>query len=228
MRVEKRVSKGFSLSLNCELSKQLDDYSGPYGVQDFFNSRNEWSLTSSNRPLTVQFSYVYELPFGADKPLLNSENWSRFVVGGWSVSGSGTYASGLPLALKPEFNNTGGVITALHVNAVPGVDPSVSSPGPDQWFNPAAFDQPPDFTLGDVSRTHPSLRGPSAQDFDISLNKRIAIDADRVFELSAAAFNVANHADWNNPDVTIGPASAPNINSGRIIGSHGASSFNLA
>jgi hypothetical protein len=30
-----------------------------------------------------------------------------------------------------------------------------------------------------------------------------------------------NHANWNDPDTLIGPASAPNANAGRIIGSTG-------
>jgi hypothetical protein len=221
IRVEKRVSKGLSLSAYFERSKQLDDYTGPYGAQDYFNSRNEWSLTTYNRPQYIQFSYVYELPLGASKPLFNYDNWRRFLVNGWSVSGSGLYAAGLPLALRPSFNNTGGVITGLHVNAVPGVNAAVANPQPEMWFNPAALDQPPDFTIGDVSRTHPSLRGPSKQNFDLSLNKRVTIDADRVLELSAAAFNFITHADWNEPDTVIGPASAPNINAGKIIGSQG-------
>jgi hypothetical protein len=29
------------------------------------------------------------------------------------------------------------------------------------WFNPAAFVQPADFAMGNASRTHPYLRGPS-------------------------------------------------------------------
>jgi hypothetical protein len=219
VRLEKRVSKGLSLSAYFERSRQADDYSS--AAQDFFNSRNEWSLTPYNRPQYLQFSYIYELPVGANKGLMNYEDWRRHLVTGWSLSGSGSYSAGRPLELEPSFNNTGGVITSLRANAVPGVDPAVPDPTPDLWFNPAAFDQPPDFTLGQLSRTHPSLRGPSAQNFDVSLNKRFAIDADRVLELSAAAFNFTNHANWNDPDTTIGPASAPNANAGKIIGSQG-------
>ena len=33
--------------------------------------------------------------------------------------------AGTPVALRPEFNNTGGVISALNVNVVPGVNPQV-------------------------------------------------------------------------------------------------------
>src|SRR5205085_9749286 len=93
--------------------------------------------------------------------------------------------SGEPLALHPQFNNTGGILQALNVDVVPGVDPAVASPGPELWFNPLAFAQPEDFTPGTASRTHPSLRSPISQNHDLSLNKRFALDADRTVELSA-------------------------------------------
>jgi hypothetical protein len=33
--------------------------------------------------------------------------------------------------------------------------------------------------------------------------------------------NFLNHANWNTPDPVIGPANAPNVNAGKIIGSRG-------
>jgi len=33
--------------------------------------------------------------------------------------------------------------------------------------------------------------------------------------------NFLNHANWNDPDTVIGPADAPNLNAGKIIGSRG-------
>jgi hypothetical protein len=123
--------------------------------------------------------------------------------------------------LRPQFNNTGGVITALNVNVVPGVDPHIEDPGPSLWFNPAAFSQPADFTLGNASRTHPTLRNPGSQNYDMSLNKRVTLSPDRTIEFSAAGFNFINHANWDAPDNIIGPAHAPNVNAGKIIGSRG-------
>ena len=74
---------------------------------------------------------------------------------------------------------------------------------------------------GTLSRTHPFLRSPGTQNYDMSVSKRLPIDAERVVEFSAAAFNFLNHANWNDPDTTIGPSSAPNVNAGKIIGSTG-------
>jgi hypothetical protein len=221
LRVEKRASFGLSFTAYYEFSKQFDDYSGPYGIQDMFNRSNDWSLTASNPQQYAQLGYTYELPFGANKPLLNFSDWRRQVVDGWSLSGTAYWNDGTPLAVHPEFNNTGGVISALNVNTVPGVSPSVSNQGPALWFNPAAFEQPPDFTLGDASRTSSTLRNPGVQSMDLSVNKRLPMGADRALDLSASAFNVLNHADWNTPDTTIGPSSAPNLDAGHIIGSHG-------
>jgi len=219
VRLEKRATQGLTLSAYYELSKQLDDYSG--AVQNYFNRRNEWSLTGYNHPRRFSLSYLYELPLGAGGGWLLFSDWRRYVVEGWSVSGSTSLAGGEPLTLRPQFNNTGGVVSGLRVNVVPGADPQVPDPGPDLWFNPGAFDQPEDFTLGNASRTHPSLRGPLSQNHDVSLSKRFSLAADRSLEFSAVGLNFLNHANWTDPDTVIGPASAPNVNAGKIIGSRG-------
>jgi hypothetical protein len=221
LRVEKRASRGLTLSMYYEYSKQMDDYSGPYGTQDYFNSRNEWSLTAYNTPHRFSLSYVYELPIGSSKRLFSYSDWRRYLADGWSVSGLTTFYGGEPIALHPMFNNTGGVISALHVDVVPGIDPRAAKRSPELWFNPAAFDQPADFSLGTASRTHPSLRNPGTQNHDLSLVKRFALAADRAVEFSAVGLNFVNHANWTDPDTMIGPASSPNVNAGKIIGSRG-------
>jgi hypothetical protein len=221
VRLEKRTSGGLSLTAYYEFSKQMDNYSGPYGVQDYYNRRNEWSLTSSNNPHRVSLTYMYELPFGPNKILLAASDWRRHFVQGWSISGVSTLASGEPIALRPQFNNTGGVVDALHVNVVPGVEPHVPSQGPEQWFNPAAFSHPTDFTIGDAARTHPSLRMPGAQNHDLSVTKRIPVTSENSLELSMVGLNFINQANWTDPDTVIGPPTAPNVNAGRIIGSRG-------
>jgi hypothetical protein len=221
LRVDKRASRGLSFSASYEFSKQMDDYSGPYGKQDFFSRENEWSLTPGNEPHRVYFTYTYELPLGSSGLLLDYEDWRRHLIDGWSVTGTGTVQSGNPIYLRPEFNNTGGVVQALRVNVAPGVDPHVDNPTPDLWFNPAAFAQPADFTIGDGPRTHPTLRNPGFQNYDLTLNKRFAVGTDKTVEFTAAGFNFLNHANWANPDNVIGPATAPNVNAGRIQESRG-------
>ncbi len=194
---------------------------GNQGVQDYYNLANEWALSSNNRPHELRFTYMYELPFGPNKTFLNSTGWSRHLVAGWAISGFSTFRSGNPLTLEAEFNNTGGVVNSVRPNIVPGVDPHVANPGPELWFNPAAFSHPADFTIGNVPRTHPTLRNPGSQNHDLSMNKRFTTFGDQTLEFSASMFNFVNHADWNNPDTEIGTEDSPNTNAGRIIGSEG-------
>jgi hypothetical protein len=221
IRVDKRSTKGLSMNFYYEFSKQMDDYSGPYGRQNFYSRESEWSMTAGANPHRMTLTYMYELPIGTNKGLLSFSGWRRHLVDGWSLSGSATFIGGAPTMLRPQYNNTGGVIQALRVNVVPGVDPNVSNPSAEQWFNPLAFDQPADFTLGNGPRTHPTLRNPNYQNHDLSVTKRFSVSADRLIEISAVGLNFLNHANWNDPDSVIGPADAPNVNAGKIIGSRG-------
>jgi hypothetical protein len=137
------------------------------------------------------------------------------------VSGETSYASGNPITLRALYNNTGGVLRTLYVDPVAGVEASVENPTPEQWFNPVAFVNPPDFSLGRLSRSHPQLRNPARQNHDVLVTKRFSLASDRAIEFIGTAFNFINHANWNQPDADIGSVSDPNVNAGRIIGSQG-------
>jgi hypothetical protein len=218
--LEKRAARGLTFDMQYQLRKSRDDYTGP-GVQDYFNLDNEWSLTRGARPQIFTLTYVYELPFGAGKPILNNSKVIGSILGNWSVSGYTRWYSGDPISLQPEFNNTGQVVPYLRVQSVAGVDAHVASPSPAMWFNPDAFVNPDDFTIGDVSRTHPSLRNPGFNNHDISVTKRVPISSERSLEILFEGYNFLNHANWNEPDATIGAPEARNANAGKIIGSRG-------
>ncbi len=218
--VEKRTGQGLSFDVSYQIRRRWDDYSGP-GVQDPSDRASAWARTRGNRPRRMSLNYVYELPFGDGKPMLNKSSLLGKIVGDWSVSGLTSWASGDPIQLQPEFNNTGGVVPYLRVSSVPGVDATVADRGPALWFNPAAFAHPDDFSIGDVPRTHPSLRNPSYKNHDLAVTKRVPLSSEQSLELLFQTFNFLNTANWNDPDATIGTVEAPNRNAGRIIGSRG-------
>ncbi len=220
VQLEKQASEGLTLDLSYSVRKVRDDYSGP-GVQDAYNRANEWSLTRGVRPQQLSLSYIFELPFGPGRPLLSKPGWASRILADWSVSGFTSWSSGDPIVLQPEFNNTGGVVPYLRVNAVPGVDPRVQNPGPGLWFNPAAFVDPEDFSLGNVARTHPNLRNPGMHNHDLSITKRLPITAEQSVEILFQGFNFINHGNWADPDTIIGPPEARNANAGKIIESRG-------
>ena len=100
---------------------------------------------------------------------------------------------------------------------MPGTDAHVNDPGPELWFNPAAFVNPGDFSIGNVPRAHPSLRNPGFHNHDLSVSKRLPLPSERSLDILFEGFNFLNHANWNDPDAYIGP----NANAGKIIGSWG-------
>ncbi len=221
IQVQKQESHGLLLTATYEHSRQLDDYSNPYGNQYLLNLRQNWSLSSYNPPQFIQLSYTYNLPFGPNQPLLHFSGVGGSLASGWSLYGTAYWNGGTPLSMHPEFNNTGEVIPSLYVNVVPDVNPRVPHRGPSLWFNPAAFIQPPNFTLGDGTATQSNLLGPGYNTLALSVSKRLPIGGSRVLEFSATAFNLINHGNWNTPDTGIGSAAAPNVNAGHIIGSYG-------
>jgi hypothetical protein len=221
LRVEKRFSHGLNFSLSYFFSKSIDNILGGAAPQNSKDLKAEKSLNPYDIRHQVSINYLYEFPFGEGRAWLNQGGWLPGLLAGWSLSGVTVFRSGTPVILTPLFNNTGHVAEALRVNVVPGIDPHVPHPSAFQWFNPAAFDQPPDFTLGNGPRTEPMLRNPGAQNFDMSLTKRIPVTEDWTLELIMEAFNSFNHANLNNPDNLIGSKTNPNLNAGRIIGSSG-------
>ena len=84
LRLEKRASNGLSVSAYYEYGKQFDDYSGPYGIQDFFNRNNDWSQTPGVPRQSLQISYVYELPIGGNKSSVNLSGWEQALASNWS------------------------------------------------------------------------------------------------------------------------------------------------
>jgi hypothetical protein len=82
--------------------------------------------------------------------------------------------------------------------------------------------------MGDASRTNPTLRNPLTQNYDLSVSKRFALNAERAVEFNATGFDFLNHANWNDPDSLIGTLSAPNVDAGKIIGSRGGRVIQLS
>lgn len=218
--LDQRLTGGVYGRAVYRFAKVLDNYSSG-AAQDPQNLRAEWSLANYDVTHSLQLSYTYELPFGKGKRLLNDSGLLTKTLGGWNLSGLTTLRGGAPLILRPLFNRTGGIVNNLRVNVVPGVNPEVEQPSAEQWFNPAAFAHPEDFTLGNGARTHPQLRGPGEQFHHLSLTKRIEVSSDTSLEFVTEAFNFPNHANLNDPDTRIGTDDSPNLNAGKIIGSTG-------
>jgi hypothetical protein len=179
-------------------------------IQNFYNVRGEYSLTSFDIPHRFITSYVLELPVGKGKKLASgATGFVNGLISGWSVNGIVTFQSGYPLALKA--NNTtlattfGGVInyngftTQIRPNRVAGCDPVKTGPAQDRlsaWFNTACFSQPGQYELGNESRTDPALRAHGVNNFDFTASKMTAITEKVKIQFKAEFFNIFNRVQF--------------------------------
>jgi hypothetical protein len=218
-RLEKRFSGGFTFLGAYVFGRTIGDVAGfaasgnspNSGIQNPLDRRAERSLDNQHRKHSFTASYVYELPFGNGRKLgANMHRALDFVVGGWSVAGIHSIASGRPFGLSVQGApaNTGQL---SRPNVVAGVDPEL--PGdqrdPERWFNTDAFVPNNDFEYGNAGRN--ILIGPGLFNWDFALYKQFRVTESKLFQFRFEAFNFTNTPNFGFPNSAVG-----NNNFGRI------------
>ena len=126
-------------------------------------------------------------------------------VGGWSATSIVTLQSGFPITPQLSYNpsNNGDTRNPLRPFANPDFTGSAVTGNPSQWFNPAAFLQPPPNSgfYGNLSRD--SLNGPGLGTWDFSAIKNTAIGERLTMQFRAELFNLLNRANFNSPNLIV-------------------------
>jgi hypothetical protein len=135
-------------------------------------------------------------------------------LGGWELSGIGTYRTGLPLTVTVS-RSASAVPDGNSANQRPNVVPGVSlipSNGQttDHWINPAAFSVPAVGAWGNAGRN--IVLGPKLAQIDASIAKTTRITERCNLIFRAEAFNLFNHPQFGAPNLSI--SAGPNF--GRI------------
>ena len=211
LKVERRLSKGFSILASYTVSKLIDDmipspnnfpgesFSGA-PLQNFYDRRGERALASWDTPQALVISYVYELPFGPGKALLNQPGVLGKIVGGWELNGITVFMSGPPLQVTG--GNASGAFSGTQRPNWSGVNATKSGPISDRlgaFFDPSVFSLNDTFTFGNAPRIMPNLRGPGVNNFDISVFKNVRIHERVRVQFRAEAFNAFNRVQFANP-----------------------------
>jgi hypothetical protein len=200
LRIEKRISRGFSFNANYTWSKSIDDasdagttFSETNIPQDIRNVRAERALSSFDHRHRLVFSYSYELPFGKDR-LFRPSGWAGTLAEGWKVTGLGSLQSGAPFTvILPVDNANIGTGPAQRPDLTG--NPNVSAPHTAQeWFNTSAFRMPAQFTFGNAGRN--VVFGASENNVDFSLIKDTPIHEGTRLEFRAEGFNILNHTNF--------------------------------
>ncbi len=215
VRMEKSYANGLQFLASYTWSKSIDDASstddsvtwlgGTTSLQDPNRPDLERSVSTWDTPHILQFSYVYELPFGRGKKFGGGMNRAlNGVLGGWQINGTYRYTSGRPMHIT--LNGGQEIPTYSSDQRRPNLNGLLKrNTGPDfvdNYFANAqdVLSQPDDFTIGDAPRTITSVRQPATNNTTMSLFKQFTVREGMRFEFRAEAFNAFNHPQFCGPN----------------------------
>jgi hypothetical protein len=180
--------------------KSIDNGSTSFDATNPFNPRQSRALSVFDVPQDLTASYTIQLPF---------EKWTggslNRLSSGWALSGIATFAKGEPIQLSEIDDNSlsGTFADTIDVPSYnPGNGPLFINKNPrnsagQPYFNPNYFQQEPLGQVGDAMRRY--FSGPGIYNFDMALLKDTKITEGAQLQFRAEAFNVFNHAQFNNP-----------------------------
>ena len=218
VRVEKRFSKGLQLLGTYVFSKSIDNSSAACGcttwlggatsLQDPNRRYLERSVSQFDIPQVLQFSYVYQLPFGKGKQFGNRWNGALdAVLGGWQTNGLWRFDNGMPLALGLSTSQALPTYGGQRPNLLGPLTRNNGSNWLNQYFaNPQNAVTPAAFTVGNAPKDISTARAPGTATSALSLFKQfpLPIREGSLLEFRAEAFNALNHPQFSAPNLTVG------------------------
>jgi len=192
-------------------SKSIDDASNLGEQLNPFNYNATRVISSWNIPQNLVITYTYALPF--DRYFGRGR-----LTEGWSLSGTSRFATGLPITLYDDSDNSLLGTLGNGVNNQLLDTPEVTS-GPLQInnnprngkpdFNTSLFSPEPLGVLGNAARR--MFQGPGIENFDVQLSKLTRITESMSLDIRIEAFNVFNHAQFYGPASVDGQVEDPNF-----------------
>jgi hypothetical protein len=211
IKVDKRFTKGLQFLSHYTYS-HANHYDNNYYPIDH---KIAWGPVDFARNHVWVFNTVYELPFGKGKSYMGDASRAMdYVVGGWQVSDTTNWSSGLPWT--PSFAGCGaeqdvGICRpdkgggSFHTGVSGGIDPAnhnltFYTPVPD-ITNPAnppgPFADPTKGHLGNIGLN--SLHGPRGFYSDVSVVKKFPIHERLNAQFRTDFFNIFNHPVYALP-----------------------------
>ena len=228
VNLNQRFSHDLSLRANYTWSKALDDGdslnqttagNAPGLVANPYDLRADWGPATFDVRNLASIGLVYALPFGNGKMYANNlGGFGNTVIGGWSVTSIVLAQSGFPFTPQLSYNPSNNGDTRNPVR--PFVNPNFTGNpiigSPTEWFNPAAFLQPPPNSgfYGNLGRD--TLTGPGLFDWDFSAVKDTKLTERLNLQFRAEIFNILNHTNFNTPNLITFTPSGVNPTAGAI------------
>jgi hypothetical protein len=181
-------------------AKSIDQASNIGEQINPFDPRLSRAISSWDMRHNFVASYNYSLPF---ERLFGRTNR---LTDGWSISGTTRFASGFPVTLFDDSDNSllGTLGNGVNNNLL---DTPEFAPGPLEIntnprngrpeFNVNLFSTEPLGQLGNARRRF--FYGPGINNFDMQLTKNVRLTESKSLDLRVEAFNAFNHAQFYGP-----------------------------
>jgi outer membrane receptor protein involved in Fe transport len=197
LTADRRFSKGFSLLMNYQWSKAIDDASdtkltGASRTNPFDQSFDKGPSNFDRRHI-FNLSGLWELPFQVD-------NGAKWLVNGWSLNAIASLYDGTPFTVTSGVDNartgTGGQRADLVGNPDLG-DGRTRGEQIAQYMDKAAFAPNALGTFGNLGRN--TFRGPGFANWDFGLFKRFQLTESLGLTYRFEAFNALNRPNLGLP-----------------------------
>ena len=213
--LEKRLSNGWSMTANYTRSKCINQ--GEPGTDIVNSFPDPKDPTTNEGPCIADRPHIFNM-----STVLMSRGFGDGLIGtltrDWQLGTVFQARSGSPLTPATTGDSALTGLGQQRPLIVPGADPNLDSSQRTwvsggtalQWFNMAAFAQNTPGVWGNTPKGY--LRGPAFWNVDMALSRNLRM-GERRLEVRVEAFNVFNHVNWGNPNVTLGAGTSGQVTS---------------
>jgi hypothetical protein len=209
------AGKGATFLLGYTYSKSIDQGSNIGEQLNPFDARLSRAISSWDLKHNFVASYRYQLPF--ERLLHRTDK----LTAGWSISGTTRFATGFPVTLYDDSDDSlvgtlgNGVNNDLldTPNYTSGPLHINTNPANGTAFNTSLFSKESLGQLGNARRRF--FYGPGINNFDMTLAKDLRITESKSLEFRLEGFNVFNHAQFYGPATVDGEINDSDF--GRIV-----------
>jgi hypothetical protein len=221
VRLQKSFAGGLSFGVSYMFSRSIDNDPGlgddtPV-AQDDRNLARDRGVSAFDQRHRLRIDYQYELPFGRGARWLNKPGIQNQLFGAWSIVGTASFSSGLPLSphVVGAFSDAeAGGYGALRPD-VTGQAVQLSHPTTERFFNTSAFIAPTAGLYGNAGRN--IIIGPKISTLDITVMKLFTIGERHSLQFHAQVSNLLNTPQFMQVDTNLNSFSYGQItNVGRM------------
>jgi hypothetical protein len=200
VNVNRRFADGFTANAAMSFNSSRSNRT----VQEFDRVPTLWLNDNNSRPFRVSGGAVYELPFGAGKPMLKDGGVLAALAGGWQTGGTFEYQPGSLIAFNDNLFYYGDIAAIRKDNAEIALRPDGTLDPAKYWFNTENFERDPTKTPTSFqTRAFPfqvdGLRGPGLMYVNMNVVRNFRAGGRRTLQARFDVQNLLNYAAYNNP-----------------------------